>query len=145
MRRELSFIPLLVFWAHFSWFANLALGRAATMSLPPSQLSVSRMDSAICSIAMALPRCSFRDCGSTGNNDLLGVGWSFGALPSIAVCRRAVAEGSVVGRGDYDADERFCMEGRRLSLVSGAYGAKYRTELEVYPKIASPCDWCWRS
>src|SRR5438477_354323 len=44
------------------------------------------------------------------------------------------------GGVNYDANDRFCIEGQRLVVVSGTYGAngaEYRTEVESYSRIIS--------
>jgi hypothetical protein len=80
------------------------------------------------------------DYSSQGGNGLVGVGWSLDGLPSVGRCQRSVAQDGVLGGINYDANDRFCMEGQRLVLVSGTYGAdgaEYRTEIESYSKVIS--------
>lgn len=41
---------------------------------------------------------------------------------------------------DFDANDRFCLDGQRLMVVSGSYGAdgaEYRTEQESFSRIIS--------
>ena len=77
---------------------------------------------------------------SNGGNGLLGVGWSLGGLSAIGRCPRTPAQDGARGAIGYDADDRFCLDGRRLVAVSGAYGADgtaYRTEIDGFAKIVS--------
>src|SRR5262245_52242584 len=78
---------------------------------------------------------------SQGGNGLLGVGWNLEGLSSITRCARTVAQDGVRGRINYDADDRFCLDGQRLVAVhGGSYGgdgAEYRTERESFSKVIS--------
>lgn len=71
---------------------------------------------------------------------LAGVGWSLSGLPAIGRCPRTVAQDGVAGAVNYDANDRFCIDGQRLVAVTGVYGAdgtEYRTEIESFSKIVS--------
>ena len=73
-------------------------------------------------------------------NGMLGVGWSLSGLQSITRCPRTVAQDGVRGSVNYDADDRFCLDGQRLVAINGSYGAdgtEYRTEIESFAKIIS--------
>jgi hypothetical protein len=119
---------------------------SSTMSLP-GQFSVGQMGAAAYSIAIALPPGTAGmspsvslDYSSQGSTGLLGAGWSLGGLPSIARCQRTVVQDGVLGGVNYDANDRFCMEGQRLILISGTYGAdnaEYRTEVETFSRVIS--------
>jgi hypothetical protein len=77
---------------------------------------------------------------SQGINGLLGVGWMLGGLPSIGHCSRTMAQDGAVGGVNFDANDRFCMDGQRLVVVSGAYGADgalYHAEVDTFAKIVS--------
>jgi len=60
---------------------------------------------------------------SQGGNGLLGMGWALDGLPSIGHCPKTLAQDSVRGSVNYDANDRFCMDGQRLIVTSGTYGA----------------------
>ncbi len=80
------------------------------------------------------------DYNSDAGNGLLGVGWNLGGLPSIGRCPQTVAQDGVKGRVDFTASDRFCMDGQRLIVISGNYGAansEYRTEIEGYTKVVA--------
>lgn len=75
---------------------------------------------------------------SQGVNGLLGVGWSLSGLSEIARCPRTIAQDSVRGSVNYDTNDRFCLDGQRLIVVNGTYGAansEYRTELETFAEV----------
>jgi hypothetical protein len=77
---------------------------------------------------------------SQAGNGLLGVGWSLSGLSVIHRCPRTMAQDGVRGGVNYDANDRFCLDGQRLMAISGAYGAdltEYRTERESFSKIVS--------
>jgi hypothetical protein len=75
---------------------------------------------------------------SQGVNGLLGVGWSLSGLSEISRCPRTIAQDGTRGSVNYNTDDRFCLDGQRLIVVSGTYGAAasaYRTELETFAEI----------
>jgi virulence plasmid B protein/VCBS repeat protein len=80
---------------------------------------------------------------SQGGNGLLGVGWSLEGLSSITRCPRTMAQDGVRGGVNYDWNDRYCLDGQRLILVSpppasyGDPGAEYRTERESFSKVIS--------
>jgi hypothetical protein len=77
---------------------------------------------------------------SQGGNGLLGMGFMLDGLPSIGRCPRTMAQDGVRGAVNYDANDRFCLDGQRLIATSGTYGAngtEYRTEVESFSKITS--------
>ena len=121
-------------------------GVSGTMALP-GQFSVNPTGAATYNIPIALPPGTAGvapslslDYNSQGTNGLLGVGWMLGGLPSIGRCPRTTAQDGVIGGINYDANDRFCMDGQRLVAVSGTYGADgavYRTEIDTFSKIIS--------
>jgi RHS repeat-associated protein len=76
---------------------------------------------------------------SGGGNGLLGVGWQLLGLSSISRVKATVAQDGFHGTVNYDANDRFALDGVRLVLVSGsAYNsadAVYRTEIESWRKV----------
>jgi hypothetical protein len=77
---------------------------------------------------------------SQAGNGLLGMGWQLEGLPSLGRCPRTIAQDGVRGGVNYDANDRFCLDGQRLIAISGAYGAdgtEYRTEIESFSKVVS--------
>lgn len=77
---------------------------------------------------------------SQSGNGLLGVGWRLSGLSSITRCPQSNAQdGSRVGV-TFSSNDRFCLDGRRLMLVSGAYGeaaSTYQTEIETFQKVTA--------
>jgi hypothetical protein len=71
---------------------------------------------------------------SQAGNGLLGVGWSLEGLSVITRCPRTMAQDGVRGGVNYNADDRFCLDGQRLIAISGT---EYRTERESFSKIVS--------
>ena len=77
---------------------------------------------------------------SQGGNGLLGMGWSLGGLSVIHRCPKTVAQDGVLGGVNYNANDRYCLDGQRLVAINGTYGAdstEYRTESESYSRIVS--------
>jgi hypothetical protein len=77
---------------------------------------------------------------SQGGNGLLGMGWNLSGLSTINRCPRTMALDSFRGAVKFDMNDRYCMDGQRLILVSGTYGvagSEYRTELDSFSKIVA--------
>ena len=77
---------------------------------------------------------------SQGSNGLLGVGWSLSGLSLITRCPQTMAQDGAIRGVNYDANDRYCLNGERLIAISGsdgAHGTEYRTERESFAKIVS--------
>ena len=77
---------------------------------------------------------------SQSGNGPLGVGWSLGGLSAITRCPASIVQDGFKGGINYDGNDRFCLDGQRLVLVAGSYGAdgaEYRTETESYTRVIS--------
>lgn len=77
---------------------------------------------------------------SQNASSTLGQGWSVSGMSAVARCPHSLAiEGAHRGI-KFDMDDRFCLEGQRLIVVNGVYGAdgsEYRTEVEGFSRIYS--------
>ena len=77
---------------------------------------------------------------SNAGNGALGMGISVGGLSFITRCPTTLYQDSFIDPVDYDANDRFCLNGERLVPISGTYGAdstEYRTSFEEFSKIVS--------
>lgn len=77
---------------------------------------------------------------SRASDGPLGPGWSVAGLSTITRCGRTIATDGVTDGVDFSSHDRFCLDGQRLVVVSGNYGApgsEYRTELESFKKIVA--------
>jgi hypothetical protein len=77
---------------------------------------------------------------SQGPNGLVGFGAALTGLPAIHRCPKTIVQDGYFGGVAYNANDRFCVDGRRLVAVSGTYGAdgtEYRAEREDFTKIVS--------
>ncbi|EJL79564.1 virulence plasmid B protein, partial [Polaromonas sp. CF318] len=77
---------------------------------------------------------------SQGGNGLLGMGWGLSGLSVIGRCARIMAVDGAMGSVNFDMNDRYCLDGQRLILVSGTYGvagSEYRTELDSFSKIVA--------
>jgi hypothetical protein len=86
------------------------------------------------------PNLSFVYSSQASENELLGIGWTLDGLPAIERCAATVSQDGFKGGINYDSNDRFCLEGKRLMAISGTYGAhltEYRTEIDSFVKIIS--------
>ncbi|WP_179957558.1 SpvB/TcaC N-terminal domain-containing protein [Exilibacterium tricleocarpae] len=80
---------------------------------------------------------------SQAGNGVMGVGWSLQATSMITRCRQTSAQDGRNLPLTMTESDRFCLDGQRLRLYAGAYGAdgaEYRTEIDSYTKIVSYGD-----
>jgi hypothetical protein len=77
---------------------------------------------------------------SQAGNGVLGQGWNLNGISQISRCNKTIVQDGANGGINYDTNDRFCIDGQRLIVVSGTYGsdsAEYRTELASFSKIVS--------
>jgi hypothetical protein len=72
---------------------------------------------------------------SQGGNGLLGMGWSIGGLSAIHRCGSTIAIDGIKGGVNYDANDKFCLDGERL-IWSSSDGF-YRTQHESWQKVVA--------
>lgn len=128
-------------------FFCLSTAAQAQMMMLPGQFDVSPSGSALYTVPIETPPGTAGmspaitlDYNSGGGNGLLGVGWSLGGLPSIGRCPQTTAQDSAIDGVSLDANDRFCLDGQRLVVIGGSYGAansEYRTEIEGFTKIVA--------
>ncbi|HSX52047.1 MAG TPA: FG-GAP-like repeat-containing protein [Cellvibrio sp.] len=71
---------------------------------------------------------------------ILGKGWSLNAFSSISRCRQTLSQDNAAKPINWSSDDRFCLDGQRLILVSGSYGAAnstYKTEMDSFATITA--------
>jgi hypothetical protein len=141
-----------------SLMGKLALGLGLALSLStqaqtivpgkiPGSFAVSPSGAATYSIPIQVPpgvagmepKLSL-EYNSQGGNGIMGMGWNLAGLSSITRCPATMAQDGVRGSVNYDDKDKFCLDGQRLMVVSGAYGApgsEYRTEIESFSRITA--------
>ena len=140
-------LSLLAVWLLLlSCHAALAADSAPAMVLP-GQFNVSDNGAFTYKVPIAIPPGTAGmeptlslDYSNQGADGTAGWGWSLSGIPSIGRCPRTYAEDNVHGSVNFDANDRFCMEGERLVAISGTYGADgtvYRTEQDAFTQIVS--------
>ncbi len=77
---------------------------------------------------------------SRGGNGLLGVGFRLSGLSQISRCGNTLAQDGKLGAVALDWSDRFCLDGLRLRLTTGSYGAagsQYQTEVETFARVTA--------
>jgi hypothetical protein len=130
--------------AVFSFLGESAPAAAQGMALP-GKFSVNAAGGASYTIPIVVPPGTAGMIpslalayNSQGRNGLVGMGWSVDGLASVDRCPRTLAQDGVRGIINYDANDRFCLDGQRLMVISGTYGAdgsEYRTEIESFSRV----------
>lgn len=131
-----------------AFFMSGLSGRAhAQLMTLPDSISVSETGGAIQSFPIAVPPGTAGvspslslTYNSQGQNGIVGMGFMLNGLASIGRCPQTPATDGVIDGVNFDADDRFCLDGQRLIAISGTYGAdgtEYRTEIESFSKVIS--------
>ena len=133
--------------AAFTVFSSNAFTATSPVGATAGSFRVSETGAATYSIPIAVPPGTAGmkpslslNYSSQSGNGLLGMGWSLGGLSVIHRCPKTVAQDGVLGGVNFDANDRFCIDGQRLVAITGTYGApntEYRTETESYSRIIS--------
>ncbi|MEM7765591.1 MAG: FG-GAP-like repeat-containing protein [Pseudomonadota bacterium] len=140
---------------HFSVFVCFLVATTAAANVLsaglvgklPANFSVSNTGAAQYSIPIEVPpggggltpSLSF-EYNHAGGSGIAGQGWTIGGLSQISRCPQTLAQDGQVGAVRFDADDRFCLDGQRLMVTTGTYGAsgaEYRTEIESFRRIES--------
>jgi hypothetical protein len=81
------------------------------------------------------------DYSSQGGNGVVGVGFRLSGASVITRCRQTKeTDNTAMGAVTFTSSDRFCLDGARLVLMSGNYGAPgaaYRTEIDSFTKVVS--------
>jgi len=134
----------LVFLASCLGVPPIAAGEVGTTA---GQFEVSAGGSATYSIPITVPPGTSGmapkltiEYDSQSANGTLGVGFSLSGLSSITRCSTSIEPEGYIDGPDFDNNDRFCLDGQRLMLYAGSYGAvgaEYRTEIEAFSKVVS--------
>ncbi|MDO8412450.1 MAG: SpvB/TcaC N-terminal domain-containing protein, partial [Gallionellaceae bacterium] len=82
---------------------------------------------------------------SQGNNGMLGMGWTLSGLSAIYRCGRTLIQDGVLDTINYNANDKYCMDGQRLVPVTATASppagcttsTEYRTERESFTRVVS--------
>jgi RHS repeat-associated protein len=142
LRMALGLLALAVCASH----DGASAGSAPAM-ITPGQYSVSPSGAFTYSVPIAVPPGTSGmvpalslEYSTQSGDGLLGLGWTLSGLPSISRCARTLAQDSIHGSVNYDPNDRFCLDGQRLVLITpggtyGGDGTEYRTEIEGFSRI----------
>lgn len=75
---------------------------------------------------------------SRAGNGIAGMGWSLSGLSSLHRCPQTLEQDAQIRAVQLDANDRLCLDGQRLILTGGTYGAinaTYGTELESFVRV----------
>ncbi|MBL4621077.1 MAG: FG-GAP repeat protein [Immundisolibacteraceae bacterium] len=71
----------------------------------------------------------------------MGLGWGIGGQSSISRCgTNPIIDNGLIDPIDFDSNDKLCLDGQRLILISGTYGAagsEYHTELDSFSRITA--------
>lgn len=139
---KLRYISLLVFVVLFGAQIHAAVGTTkGNLSVNQGNANYTINIEVPPGIAGMEPALSL-NYSSNSNNGHMGVGWNIGGVSSISRCSqiKAIDGENHNSNVNYDSQDRFCLDGKRLINISGNYSAadtEYRTEIDTYSKVVS--------
>lgn len=77
---------------------------------------------------------------SQSGDGFAGFGWTLSGLSAIARCPMSIEDDGQIQAVQYQVSDDYCLDGQRLRLVSGTYGADgatYSTQIETFSRITS--------
>ena len=77
---------------------------------------------------------------SHSGNGELGIGWGLSGKSSIDRCGTTLEQDGFIDGVDYDSNDKFCLDGQRLVLISGS-STEYRTESDSFVKVVAVGSW----
>ena len=151
MRKSSSLIrlasALLVITAHYSLTAKAAApvelqtydvgSLAGQLSVEQGVASYSLPISVPPGVAGVSPELAF-SYSSLNGGGVMGPGWTLDGLSTIARCGRTLEQDGSKVSIEWQQGDRYCLDGQRLILVAGTYGAdgsEYRTETDSIARI----------
>src|SRR5690348_3855855 len=133
--------------AGFLSAAPAAYAATSGVGTAPGQFSVSPTGAATYQIPIAVPpgtnglKPSLALLyNSQAGNGLLGMGWSLSGLSVISRCPQTIDQDGAVHIPNLTSADRFCLDGQRLIVTSGTYGAAgsvYHTEIDSFQKVTA--------
>ena len=101
------------------------LSTATAQMSVPGKFAVSSAGAASYSFPIAVPPGTAGmapslslDYSNHAGDGIVGFGWSLSGLPVIGRCPRTVVQDGVLGGINYDANDRFCLDGQRLMATA---------------------------
>ncbi|MEJ0042813.1 MAG: SpvB/TcaC N-terminal domain-containing protein [Rhizomicrobium sp.] len=122
---------VLVVAAQIYILASAQAADTAPAMIVPGQFNVSPTGGATYTIPISVPPGTAGmvpalslDYSSQNGDGIEGWQWALNGLPTIGRCPQTWAQDAGVHGGvNYNSSDRFCLEGQRLVLISGTYGA----------------------
>ena len=81
---------------------------------------------------------AYSSMGQAGPQDSWAWAWTLSGLSSISRTKATLAQDGFTDGVDFDINDRFILDGQRLMVISGTYGAdgsEYRTEQNSFKKV----------
>ncbi|GIU51200.1 hypothetical protein TUM4438_40000 [Shewanella sairae] len=137
----MQYIKSLRFISMFACFCSVFTGVFANQTVPlTGQFKVSQQGAATYTLPIEVPAARgglapeiALNYSSTSSDGYLGMGWSLSASSVIARCPQSFAQDGQLRGVDLTREDKFCLDGQRLVLISGQYGennSQYIKELD---------------
>jgi RHS repeat-associated protein len=77
------------------------------------------------------PQISLGYSSNNTQDGPVGIGWSIGGISAITRCPQTPIHDNAITGVNFTSSDRFCLDGQRLILLSGSYGAPYSTYIKA--------------
>jgi len=126
-------------------FSNLSLAGQVGTTMGAFQVTADGQSSYSMAIEVppgimgVVPQVAVSYTNGSGNG-LLGIGGNLSGLSSITRCGKTIEQDGISKAVQFDSSDYFCLNGQRLILMSGSYGANgsvYQTQLESFQRVTA--------
>ncbi|WP_282110484.1 FG-GAP-like repeat-containing protein, partial [Shewanella algicola] len=76
------------------------------------------------------PQVSLNYSSNNLQDGPVGIGWSVGGISAVSRCPQTPINDNAITGVNFTSSDRFCLDGQRLILLSGTYGAPYSTYIK---------------
>jgi RHS repeat-associated protein len=80
--------------------------------------------------AGVMPQVSLNYSSNNLQDGPVGIGWSVGGISAVSRCPQTPINDNAITGVKFTSSDRFCLDGQRLMLVTGTYGAPYSTYIK---------------
>ena len=76
------------------------------------------------------PQVSLNYSSNNLQDGPVGIGWSVGGISAVSRCPQTPINDNAITGVNFTSSDRFCLDGQRLILLAGTYGAPYSTYIK---------------
>ncbi|WP_351019105.1 FG-GAP-like repeat-containing protein [Shewanella sp. AC91-MNA-CIBAN-0169] len=119
-------------------FGVSASSKAEVVGLSSGEFRVDESGAATYSVPINIPegragvtpQVSLNYSSNNLQDGPVGIGWSVGGISAVSRCPQTPINDNAITGVNFTSSDRFCLDGQRLILLAGTYGAPYSTYIK---------------